>query len=286
MTAELITLYEVGPRDGLQYEKAILPPEVIAHFIHLLAEAGLKAIECGSFVSPKAIPQMQHTLAVMSMLKKKPGCRYVTLVPNERGMQAAIGAGVDEIAVFSAASNTFLQKNIGCDIETSFVRFEPVMALATAHNIRVRGYVSCALGCPYEGKIAPQLVSGVAQRLFNLGCSEVSLADTTDMGNEAQVTQMLTACQDFGLNMATLAVHFHDSDKRRAIEKILAAVSMGVRTVDAAVNNLGGCPYAPGASGNVATESVIEALEASGFETGVSLPLLTEAGDYIQAALK
>lgn len=282
---ESVTLYEVGPRDGLQYEGAILSAEIIASFIDRLSATGLKAIECGSFVSAKAVPQMQHTKEVMQRITAHSECRYICLVPNERGMQAAIDVGVNEIAIFSAASNTFLQHNIGCDIETSYARFEPVMSLAKSQQIKVRGYVSCALGCAYEGAVLPQKVVEVTKKLFELGCFEVSLADTTDMGSKKDVKTLLQVCKDNGLAMERLAVHFHDSEKRRAIEKIIQAIDLGIRTVDAAVNNLGGCPYAPGASGNVATETVIEALEAEGLSTGIDLGLLLEAGKYIQSHL-
>lgn len=280
-----ITIYEVSPRDGLQFEAKTLPPETIAEFIDLLTNAGILAIEVGAFVSARKIPQMAHTDKVLSHLHKKAGVRYITLVPNQQGMEMALQHSVQEIAVFTGASDAFLQKNIGCTLEESFLRFKPVMELAQKHGVLVRGYISTAFGCPFTGKVPKTKVADIAHRLYVSGCHEVSLADTTAEGKPDDIPKVLEAVTQ-GIPIKHLAVHFHDSLKRLALANVLAAVHSGISTIDSAVGNLGGCPYAPGASGNIATETVIETLGQAGFETGISLPNLLHAKDYIFNALR
>jgi hydroxymethylglutaryl-CoA lyase len=274
---------EVGPRDGLQNERVAVSVEIRLQLIEALAGAGLRAIECGSFVSPKSVPQMAASGEVFSRIRQRPGVSYTALVPNERGFEAAVEAGVTEIAVFAAASETFSRRNLNCSIQESFERFRPVLTRAGERGIRVRGYVSCALGCPYEGAIEPNAVASVAEELSRLGCYEISLGDTIGIGTPAKTETMLTAV-GARVPMERLAVHFHDT-WGQALANILISLQRGIRVVDSSVAGLGGCPYAPGATGNIATEDVVYMLDGLGIETGVDLAKVAAAGRMICAAL-
>ncbi len=277
------TIVEVGPRDGLQNEKAdILLQDKIA-LVEGLANAGLSMIETGSFVSPKWVPKMADSAEVFKQVTRKQGVTYSALTPNLKGFEAAMEAGADEVAIFGAASESFSQKNINCSIAESLARFAPVIEAAQQQNVKVRGYVSCVLGCPYEGDIAPEAVKQVSKQLLDMGCYEISLGDTIGVGTPLKTQQMLNAVlQD--IPVEKLAVHFHDT-YGQALSNILMALQMGVNVIDAAVAGLGGCPYAKGASGNVATEDVVYMLNGMGIETGINLDALVQAGDRITKAL-
>lgn len=277
------TIVEVGPRDGLQNEKAdILLQDKIA-LVEGLANAGLSMIETGSFVSPKWVPKMADSAEVFKQVTRKQGVTYSALTPNLKGFEAAMEAGADEVAIFGAASESFSQKNINCSIAESLARFVPVIEAAQQQNVKVRGYVSCVLGCPYEGDIAPEAVKQVSKQLLDMGCYEISLGDTIGVGTPLKTQQMLNAVlQD--VPVEKLAVHFHDT-YGQALSNILMALQMGVNVIDAAVAGLGGCPYAKGASGNVATEDVVYMLNGMGIETGINLDALVRAGDRITKAL-
>lgn len=279
-----VRLVEVGPRDGLQNEAKIVPAPVKVALIERLAGAGLPAVEAGAFVSPKWVPQMADSAAVFTAIRKRPGTSYPVLVPNMKGFEAAQAAGVREIAVFGAASESFSQRNINCSIAESLERFAPVCAAAQEAGMMVRGYVSCVLGCPYEGDIAPQAVAEVAGRLLELGCYEISLGDTIGVGTPGAAQTMVLAVAE-RVPMERLAVHFHDT-YGQALANILACLELGVATVDASVAGLGGCPYAKGASGNVASEDVLYMLEGLGIRTGVDLERLAEAGRFISRELE
>lgn len=274
-----VTLIEVGPRDGLQNESCFVDTEHKIDLINLLSETGLKHIEATSFVSPRAIPQLADNEAVFAGIKKTAGIAYSALVPNERGMLRAIDAGVQEIAVFTAASELFNQRNINCTIEESLERFRPVLALAKAHNIPVRGYISCVLGCPYQGEVAPKQVALVAQKLLDLGVNELSLGDTIGVGTPKQTQALLDAIMPL-LPLSELAMHFHDT-YGQAIANIYASLNYGVHRFDSSVAGLGGCPYARGASGNVATEDVLYLMHGLGIETGVDIFKVVAAGEMI-----
>ena len=278
-----VKLVEVGPRDGLQNEAQPVPPEVKASFIDRLAGSGLAVIEAGSFVSPRWVPQMADTAAVLAAIRRRPGVSYPVLVPNLRGLDDAMAAGAEEIAVFAAASEAFSRKNINCSIDESLARFRPVCETALGNGMRVRGYISCALGCPYAGAIAPAAVAAVAERLHDLGCYEISLGDTIGVGTPGQAQAMLRAVAA-KVPMEHLAVHFHDT-YGQALANIYACLELGVAVVDGAVAGLGGCPYASGATGNVATEDVLYMLNGLGIETGVDMTVLLEAGRFICNAL-
>ena len=278
-----VKIVEVGPRDGLQNEAEQVPTEVKVTLIEKLADAGLTAIEAGAFVSPKWVPQMADSDAVLSKVSRKPGVSYPVLVPNMKGFDAALAAGAEEIAIFGAASESFARKNINCSIEESLARFAPVCAAAQEHRIRVRGYVSCVLGCPYEGEVAPAAVVSVSRRLAELGCYEVSLGDTIGVGTPGRAAELLRAVAA-ELPLETLAVHFHDT-YGQALANTLACLELGVSVVDSSVAGLGGCPYAKGASGNVASEDLVYMLNGLGVETGVDLKALMAAGSYISEAL-
>jgi hydroxymethylglutaryl-CoA lyase len=278
-----VRIVEVGPRDGLQNEKSVVSAETKVDFINLLSETGLKTIEAGAFVSPKWVPQMADTDKVYAAIQKKPGVSYPVLVPNAKGMEAAVAAGVKEIAVFAAASESFSQKNINCSIAESLERFRPVIDEAKKHGIKVRGYVSCVLGCPYEGEIQPAAVVKVAKALYDMGCYEISLGDTIGTGTPEKTRLMLQAVKK-EIPLAALAVHFHDTYKR-ALDNIKVALEEGVAVVDSSVSGIGGCPYAPGASGNVSTEAVVNMLHGMGIATGVDTQKLAEAGRFIDKAL-
>jgi hydroxymethylglutaryl-CoA lyase len=277
-------MVEVGPRDGLQHEATILPIEIKIAFIDKLSQTGLATIEGGSFVSPKWMPQMADSGAVMQGIKRQPGVSYPVLVPNLQGLQAAIEAGAEEVAVFGAASESFSRKNINCSIAASLDRFGEVCEAARKQGLRVRGYVSCALGCPYEGAVDPQVVAWVAGRMMELGCYEISLGDTIGVGTPGKAQAMIAAVAR-KVQVERLAVHFHDT-YGQALANILAVMQQGIAVIDSSVSGLGGCPYAPGASGNVASEDLLYLLKGLGLETGVDLQALVDAGRYISAALK
>ncbi|MEE8189857.1 MAG: hydroxymethylglutaryl-CoA lyase [Kiloniellales bacterium] len=278
-----VKLVEVGPRDGLQNEAAIVPTAAKVALIDSLSESGLRVVEAGAFVSPKWVPQMAGTDQVMAGIKRKPGVGYPVLVPNMKGLEAALAAGAEEIAVFGAASETFSRKNINCSIAESLDRFAPVAEKARAQGLRVRGYVSCVLGCPYEGAIAPQAVAQVAARLLDLGCAEISLGDTIGVGTPGAARALVETVAE-RVPIGQLALHFHDT-YGQALANILACLELGVATVDSAVAGLGGCPYAEGAAGNVASEDVLYMLNGLGIETGVDLDGLLAAGRMICAQL-
>ena len=278
-----VKIVEVGPRDGLQNEKQVVPTATKIELIERLAYAGLRAIEATSFVSPKWVPQMGDNAAVMAGIRRHPGVVYPVLTPNLQGFDAAIAAGATEVAIFGAASESFSRKNINCSIAESLKRFEPVVSAASALEIPVRGYVSCVVGCPYEGKIAPEQAASVAKILFDMGCYEVSLGDTIGTGNPASIARMIEACARV-VPMARLAGHYHDT-YGMAIANIHASLQLGMATFDASVAGLGGCPYAKGASGNVATEDVVWLLDGLGIETGIDLVRLAETGAWISGTL-
>ncbi|MFQ3234937.1 MAG: hydroxymethylglutaryl-CoA lyase [Paraglaciecola sp.] len=278
-----VKIVEVGPRDGLQNEQKTINLKDKVTLIEQLAIAGLDFIEAGSFVSPKWVPQMGDSNEVFTRIERKSGVTYAALTPNLQGFEAALAAGADEVAIFGAASETFSQKNINCSIEQSLARFIPVITAAKEHNIQVRGYVSCVLGCPYEGHIAPQHVAKVAKALLDMGCYEISLGDTIGTGTPIATQNMLRAVQEV-VPTKQLAVHFHDT-YGQALANILVALEHGVAVIDSAVSGLGGCPYAKGAAGNVATEDVIYMLDGMGIETGVDLALLAKAGQQIMQLL-
>jgi hydroxymethylglutaryl-CoA lyase len=279
-----VRIVEVGARDGLQNEPGVVPTAVKLELIHRLAEAGLPAIEATAFVSPKWIPQMADHSEVLQGIRRKPGVDYPVLTPNLKGFQAALAAGAAEVAIFGAASETFSQKNINCSIAESLDRFSAVAAAALAANVKVRGYVSCVLGCPYEGEIAPDKVAVVAAALYDMGCYEISLGDTIGTGTPSRAQAMIAACAK-RIPVDRLAGHYHDT-YGQALANIYASLELGVTTFDASVAGLGGCPYAKGASGNVATEDVVYLLNGLGIETGIDLDKVFEAGRYICEQLK
>ncbi|MBM3952254.1 MAG: hydroxymethylglutaryl-CoA lyase [Rhodospirillales bacterium] len=279
-----IKMVEVGPRDGLQNEPRPVSAAVRIELIERLADAGLGAIEAGSFVSPKWVPQMADTDKVFAGLKRRAGVVYSALVPNLKGLDAALAADVSEIAVFAAASETFSRRNINCSIDESLDRFAEVARAARARGVPVRGYISCVLGCPYEGEIPTEAVARVAVRLMEIGCHEISLGDTIGIGTPGKAQAMIDAVSA-RVPVAKLAVHFHDT-YGQALANILATLEKGVACVDSAVAGLGGCPYAPGASGNVASEDVLYMLDGLGVRTGVNLSKLASAGRFISEVLE
>ena len=278
-----VKIVEVGPRDGLQNEKQLVPAAAKVELIDRLGMAGLKAIEATAFVSPKWVPQMGDAAEVMASLPRRHGVSYPVLVPNLKGFEQALAAGAEEVAVFAAASEAFSQKNINCSIAESLARFRPVMEAARQNNIRVRGYVSCVLGCPYQGAVQPAAVAEVAARLLEMGCYEISLGDTIGVGTPAGVQRMLDEVMLLA-PAERLAGHYHDT-YGMALANIYASLEMGVAVFDASVAGLGGCPYAAGASGNVATEDVVYLMNGLGLETGVDLDRLVDAGAWICAEL-
>lgn len=278
-----VRIVEVGPRDGLQNEKVPVSVAVKVEFIRRLAAAKFSTIEAGSFVSPKRVPQMADTAAVLRRLPADAAVRYPVLVPNLQGMEDALAAGAGEVSVFASASETFSYKNIGCSVAESLERFRPVLELAKAKAIAVRGYVSCALGCPYEGPVAAAAVAGVSRQLAELGCYEVALGDTIGIGTPHKARDVVRAAAG-EIGIRRIAVHFHDT-RGQALANILACLEQGVTVVDGAVAGLGGCPYAPGASGNVASEDLVFMLEGMGVDTGVDLDLAIDAGRFICAQL-
>ncbi|MDS1311662.1 hydroxymethylglutaryl-CoA lyase [Marinobacter xiaoshiensis] len=277
-------LVEMSPRDGLQNESGpVIATDIKTGLIEQLAECGLTHIESASFVSPKWVPQMGDAAEVMAGIKRKAGVRYSVLTPNLRGFENALAAGVDEVAVFAAASESFSQKNINCSIAESLERFLPVMEAAQKHNIPVRGYVSTVLGCPYEGEIAPEQVAKVAKDLADMGCYEISLGDTIGTGTPLKAKYMLEAVAKY-VPVERLAAHFHDT-YGQALVNLYAVLEEGVAVFDASVAGLGGCPYAKGASGNVATEDVLYMLNGLGISTGVDLQKLVATGTWISSQL-
>lgn len=279
-----IKIVEVGPRDGLQNEATLISTATKVELIERLASAGLQAIEATSFVSPKWVPQMADAAEVLEQIERKTGVTYSALTPNLKGFEAALAAGADEVAVFGAASESFTQKNINCSIAESLERFQPVMEAAQKHKLRVRGYVSCVLGCPYEGEIAPARVAEVAKALYDMGCYEISLGDTIGVGTPLKAQQMLEAVAS-DVPMEHLAAHFHDT-YGQALANLYAVIQMGLSVVDSAVAGLGGCPYARGASGNVATEDVVYLLNGLNIETGINMNELVSTGHWISEQLQ
>ncbi|ETV89193.1 hypothetical protein H257_00555 [Aphanomyces astaci] len=278
-----VKIVEVGPRDGLQNEKTLVSTADKVALINLLSEAGLPVVEATSFVSPKWVPQMGDNADVMKQIKRKEGVFYPVLTPNLTGFDAAIKVNAHEVAIFGAASESFSRKNINCSIQESLERFHPVCEKAHSLGVRVRGYVSCVLGCPYEGAIDPAVVANVAKTLLDMGCYEISLGDTIGIGTPGSTLKMLQATKDV-VPVEKLAVHFHDT-YGQALANILVALQEGVSVVDSAVAGLGGCPYAKGASGNVATEDVVYMLHGLGIRTGVDLTKVVAAGDFISSVL-
>lgn len=281
--AQHISIVEVGPRDGLQNEKQSVDVSTKVELIERLAEAGMKSVEGGAFVSPKWVPQMAASDEVMSKVKRVKGVSYPVLTPNMKGYEGARAVSADTIAVFGAASESFSQKNINCSIEESIERFKPVIEAAKSDGIRVRGYVSCVLGCPYEGNVSPAAVVPVAKALFDMGCYEISLGDTIGVGTPEETRALIRAVAG-AVPVNALAGHFHDT-YGQALANIWAAIDEGIRVFDSSVSGLGGCPYAKGASGNVASEDVIYSLERSGFATGVNIDALIETSIWISEIL-
>src|SRR5437773_3530428 len=297
INVDSVKIVEVGPRDGLQNEKVTVPADAKVSFITALGDAGLRVIEAGAFVSPKWVPQMADSDEVYRNIPKDPGVDYPVLVPNEKGLERAIDAGVKSIAIFTAASETFNKRNINMSIDESFVNYAPVAARARAEGVRVRGYVSTAFGCPYEGEVAPEKVLEVSARLLDLGCYEVSVGDTIGVGTPMQVQGVVGMLLQV-VPASRLAMHFHDT-RGTALANTLAALELGIGTYDASSGGLGGCPYAPGASGNMATEDLLYMLDHMAIETGVDLARIVQAsaiiapyldhalpGRYLQACTK
>jgi hydroxymethylglutaryl-CoA lyase len=279
-----VRLVEVGPRDGLQNEKAMVPTDVKVALIDLLTDAGFAAIEATSFVSPKWVPQMADATEVMARIRRKPGVRYPVLTPNMKGFAAALAAKADEVAVFVAATESFSQKNINCSIAESLDRVRPIFGAAKDNGARVRGYISCVLGCPYEGRVDPRRVADVADALYRMGAYEVSLGDTIGTGTAGETKALLAACAE-RVPIGALAGHFHDT-YGQALANVYAALETGVGTFDCSVAGLGGCPYAKGATGNVASEDVLYLLQGLGIDTGVDMTRLRRAGQYISDFLQ
>ncbi len=279
-----VVLVDVGPRDGLQNEKQPVPAEVKIGLVHRLQDAGLKEIEVTSFVSPKWVPQMADNAQVMAGIARRPGVRYSVLTPNMQGLEGALASQADEVVVFGAASEAFSRKNINCSISESIERFAPVVEAAKARGLAVRGAISCAVGCPYEGEIAPERVELVARLMKQIGVEHVGVADTIGVGTPLKVQRAIEAAlQHYGVD--EVSGHFHDT-YGQALGNTLAALEMGVWHYDTSVAGLGGCPYAKGATGNVATEDVVFMLHGMGIETGVDLDKLVDAGQYISEFLQ
>jgi hydroxymethylglutaryl-CoA lyase len=283
MTPAHVRIVEVGPRDGLQNEKQIVSTETKLELIDRLGAAGLRDIEAASFVSPKWVPQMADHADIMGRLQRRPGVNYPVLAPNLRGFEAAVASGATEVAVFAAASESFSQKNINCSIAESIERFVPIFEAARRHGVRVRGYVSCVVACPYDGPVAPTQVADVAARLFELGSYEVSLGDTIGTGTPASVLRMLEAVAA-SIPVDKLAGHYHDT-YGMAVANVHASWQFGLRSFDSSIAGLGGCPYAKGATGNVATEDVVYLLHGLGVSTGIDLDALVDTGAWISAQL-
>jgi hydroxymethylglutaryl-CoA lyase len=278
-----VRIIEMGPRDGLQNEKTPVSVEDRIAFVEALVAAGLDTVEVGAFVSPKAIPQMASSDAVLRGVAHVKGAEFHVLVPNEKGYEAARAAGAKVVSVFAAASEGFSRANINCTVAESIERFRPVLARARADGVRVRGYISCVLGCPFDGEIKPKAVADLASTLFGLGCYEISLGDTIGVGTPVKAKEMLRAVSA-NVPPARLAMHFHDT-YGQALANLYAGMEEGVRVIDAAAGGLGGCPYAPGATGNVATEDVVYMLEGMGVKTGVDLEKLLAATNAMSSVL-
>lgn len=278
-----VRMFEVGPRDGLQNEPVTINTATKIKLIDILSGTGLSTIEVGSFVSAKWVPQMADTAEVLKGIKKIPAISYPVLTPNIKGFEHAVAAGAKEVAVFGAATESFSKANINCSIDQSLQRFAPVCAAARQRNIRVRGYVSCVLGCPYEGAVDPNNVAAVARKIFELGCYEISLGDTIGVGTPRNVENMINTVAK-QIPLEKLSVHFHDTHGQ-ALANILMALQCGISSVDSAVSGLGGCPYAHGASGNVASEDVLYMLNGMEIETGVNMDELLKASSFITQAL-
>ena len=278
-----VTIVEVGPRDGLQNESRTIATDAKIAFIDALSESGLPVIEATSFVAPQRIPQLADAEDVMRGITRKTGVRYPVLVPNERGMERALGAGAREVSVFTAASETFNRRNINASIAESLVRFEPVIARARENGVRVRGYVSCAFGCPYEGTIAPDAVVSVSARLIEMGIDEVSVGDTIGVATPNQVVDV---CERLisKIDVGRLALHFHDT-RGTALANVVTALELGIAIFDSSAGGLGGCPYAPGAAGNLATEDLLYMLDGMGIETGVALDKVVGATSLLAGSL-
>jgi len=279
-----VKIIEVGPRDGLQNQSKIVASEDKIKFINMLNQCGYKSIEVTSFVSPKWIPQMGDNKVVYQGIEKHSGIHYPVLVPNEKGIDAALAVGVKEIALFTAASDAFTQKNINCTVDESFKNFEPVVKKALDHGLMIRGYVSTAITCPYAGDISPQSVATVAKRLLDLGCYEISLGDTIGVGTPDKIKRMLEAVLK-QVSAENLAGHYHDTYSQ-ALSNIYASLEMGIAAFDSSVSGLGGCPYAKGASGNVATEDVLYLLNGINIETGIDLDKVIDAACFIDKCLE
>lgn len=278
-----VRIVEVGARDGLQNEKTLLPPEVKIALVDRLSTTGLKTIEATSFVSPRWVPQLADAEEVFRRIRKVPGVSYPVLVPNEQGYRAARAVGATDISVFTAASEAFNRTNINASIADSLIRFQPILEHAKADGVKVRGYISTVLGCPYQGHVPVADVVSVAKRLYEMGCYEISLGDTIGVGTPAKARAMLLAVAQ-EVPMHAIAVHFHDT-YGQALANILACLEEGVRVVDSAVSGTGGCPYAKGATGNVASEDVVYMLEGLGMETGINLDLLVATGAWLAGQL-
>lgn len=279
-----VKLVEVGPRDGLQNEPVSIATAIKIEFIERLVDCGFTYIEAASFVSPKKIPQLADSLAVMQQLHRKAGITYAGLVPNLKGLETALRANINEISFFTTVSESFCQKNINCSIAESLERLETILPLAQQHKLKIRAYISCVLGCPYEGKIAYQATANLAKKLLDYGCYEISLGDTIGVGTPGEV-QALIKTVNQAVPLSQLAVHFHDT-YGQALANIFAALQFGIATIDSSVAGLGGCPYAKGASGNIATEDVVYMLHGLGIETGIDLIKLAETGTWISHYLK
>jgi hydroxymethylglutaryl-CoA lyase len=278
-----IRIVEVGPRDGLQNEPSFVPTAMKVELIQRLQDAGVTYIEAAAFVSPKWVPQMADGAEVLRQIERRNGVVFSALVPNLKGLDAALEAKCGEVAVFAAASETFSQKNINCSIAESIDRFAPVVEKALREGVRVRGYVSCVLGCPFEGEIDPEQVAGVAARLHQMGCYEISLGDTSGIGTPLKTHRMIDTCA-LHVPVSALAGHFHDT-WGMAIANVYAALQSGVTCFDSSVSGIGGCPYSPGATGNVATEDVVYLCHELGLHTGIDLAALVEAGEFISGSL-
>ncbi|KAG0337242.1 hypothetical protein BG004_007717, partial [Podila humilis] len=281
--SRFVKIVEVGPRDGLQNEKSVIPAETKIEFINRLSDTGLSVVEATSFVSPKWVPQMGDATKVITGITKKQNVNYPCLTPNIKGLDSAIEAGVKEVAVFLAASDSFSKKNINCTVDESFDRVQPLIAKAKEHGILVRGYVSCVIGCPYEGPISAAKVAEVSKKLYDMGCYEISLGDTIGVGTPGTFRELINAVSKT-VPLNALAVHCHDT-YGQALANIHCALEMGVRVVDSSMAGLGGCPYAPGASGNVATEDVVYMLNGMQYDTGVDLKRAIDTGNWISEKL-
>ena len=282
--SDFVKIVEVGPRDGLQNVKSIVPTDIKVQLIDKLSLSGLKSIESTSFVSPKWVPQLADGKEVMSRISRNPDCVYPVLVPNLKGLESALTCGITEIGIFTAASEAFCKKNINCSIEESFERFAPTIELAKDNGIAIRGYVSCIAGCPYQGHVDHGSVAKVSQKLLEMGCSEISLGDTIGVGTPGKIKELLQAILPH-LPVENLALHMHDT-YGQAVANVYVGLDHGIRVFDSSVSGLGGCPYAQGASGNVATEDLIYMLHDNGCDTGVDIDSVIETGHFISGFLE